>query len=195
LKSKNKKKSKEIAKLESNLKKLHTELRKKTKTKWNRILPFDELLFDRWEKADFLKTTKGVSIYHNSYIFGNVSIGKNTWVGPLTILDGSGGKLKIGEYCSISSGVQIYTHHTVLWSLTRGKAEFEKNGVSIGSFCYLGPFAIITKGVRIGKFSVIGAHSLVNSNIPPNSIVYGIPGKVVGRVKIKGKKVTYDYKE
>jgi len=192
LKLKNKKKSKELTNLHSNLKKLNADLRKKTKTKWNRILPFDELLFDRWEKADFLKAGKGVSIYHNSYIFGNVSIGKNTWVGPLTILDGSGGKLKIGEYCSISSGVQIYTHHTVQWSLTGGKAEYEKKGVSIGSFCYLGPYAIITKGVRIGKCSVIGAHTLVNSNIPPNSIVYGIPGKVVGKVKIKGKKVTYD---
>lgn len=176
-----------------NLKSLHHKLRKDMKQKWDRTLPFDELLFDRWEKAKFLKTKKHSSVYHNSYIFGNVVIGKNSWIGPLTVLDGSGGKLKIGNYCSVSSGVQIYTHDTVKWSLTEGKALKEKGSVTIGNNCYLGPFSLITRGVDIGRCSVIGAHSLVNSDIPPYSLAFGIPAKVVGRVKIKGKKVEYSY--
>ena len=94
---------------------------------WNRVLPFEELLFDRWEKANFLKAKKGSSVYHNNYIYGKVIIGKKTWIGPYTLLDGSGGTLKIGDYCSISSGVQIYTHQTVKWALTGGKASYEKN--------------------------------------------------------------------
>lgn len=186
-------KSKEIQILFDNLKLLHQNLRKKTKTEWNRVLPFEELLFDRWEKADFLKAKKESSIYHSSYIFGNVVVGRHTWIGPFTLLDGSGDKIKIGNYCSVSSGVQIYTHDTVNWSLTGGKASYEKGSVSIGDFCYLGPYSLITKGVRIGKCSIIGAHALVNSTIPPYSIVYGIPGKIVGRVKIKGKKTFFEY--
>lgn len=183
----------EILKLNMNLKLLHDKLRKDMKQKWNRTLPFDELLFDRWEKAKFLRTKKYASIYHNSYIYGNVVIGKNSWIGPLTVLDGSGGKLRIGNHCSISSGVHIYTHDTVKWSLTGGKAPKESGAVTIGNNCYLGPFSLITKGVDIGRCSVIGAHSLVNSHIPPYSIAFGIPAKVVGRVKIKGRKVDYDY--
>ena len=51
---------------------LYLTLRTEKKKEWNRILPFNELLIDRWEKAKFLKTKKGSSIYDNSYIFGDV---------------------------------------------------------------------------------------------------------------------------
>ncbi len=94
--------------LHSEFWKLYELLRNDTKKKWDRVLPFNELLFDRWEKATFLKSKKGANVYDSSYIFGDVSIGKNTWVGPNTILDGSGGKLKIGDFCSISSCL-LYT--------------------------------------------------------------------------------------
>ena len=48
-------------------------------------------------------------------------------------------------------------------------------------------------GSKIGKCCVIGAHSLVNSKIPANSIVFGIPAKVVGKVIVKGKNVSFHY--
>ena len=179
--------------LYDNISSLHNDLRKKMKKEWNRTLPFDELLFDRWEKAKFLKAKKGSSVYHNSFVFGQVSIGKNTWIGPYTIIDGSGGKLKIGDFCSISSGVQIYTHNTVKWAITGGKATYEKNETTIGDCCYLGPYTVVTMGIKIGKCSIIGAHSLVNSDIPPYSIAFGTPAKVVGKIQIKGSDVKYTY--
>ena len=179
----------------SNLTSIYKKRRSEIQKKWNRVLPFNELISDRWEKAKFLNGKTGSSVYDNSYVFGKVSIGKNTWVGPKTILDGSGGKLIIGDYCSISSGVQIYTHQTVNWALTGGKSEYEKNSTSIGNNCYLGPNSIVTMGSKIGKCCVIGAQSLVNSKIPPNSIAFGVPAKVVGKVSIKGKNVHFDYFE
>ena len=190
--SKSKKDRDEVLELHQNLLKLYGDLRKSKKTKWDRVLPFEELLFDRWEKAKFLKAGEKSSVYHSSNIFGKVKIGKNTWIGPFTIIDGSGGEIKIGDYCSISSGVQIYTHDTVKWSLTGGK-EFEKGNVSIGDNCYVGPNVIISKDVKIGKGCIIGSNSFVNRNIPQNSIVYGIPGKKVGKVKIVGKKISLEY--
>lgn len=172
---------------------LHEKLRKETRKKWNRVLPFNELLFDRWEKAQFLKTKKGASVYDSSYVYGDVLIGKSTWVGPNTLLDGSGGRLSIGDYCSISSGVQIYTHQTVNWALTGGKAEYEKKSVRIGNNCYIGPYTVVTMGSQIGSCSVIGAHSFVNGKIPSHSIAFGIPAKVVGKVIVKGKDVKFVY--
>jgi acetyltransferase-like isoleucine patch superfamily enzyme len=183
----------EILKLHKNLIKLHNQLRKGKKKEWDRVLPFEELLFDRWEKAEFLKAGKNASVYHSSHIFGKVEIGKNAWIGPFTILDGSGGGIKIGKFCSISSGVQIYTHDTVKWSLTGGKAKFEKGTVSIGDNCYVGPNVIISKDVKIGKGCVIGANSFVNKNIPPYSIAYGIPAKKIGNVKITKDKIKLEY--
>lgn len=161
--------------------------------KWKRVQPLDELLFDRWEKAKFVNAKSGTSIYHNSYLAGNVSIGKNTWIGPLTVLDGTGGKLRIGDFCSISIGAQISTHQTVRWALTGGKALRETASTVIENYCYVGPYVVVNMGVRIGKCSVIGALSFVNSDIPPYSIAFGIPAKVVGKVIVKGKKVKYIY--
>ena len=179
--------------LHSELWQLYQNLRMQTKKEWKRTLPFNELLFDRWEKAKFLGAQKNASVYDNSYIFGDVSIGEKTWIGPYTILDGSGGKISIGKYCSISSGVQIYSHNSVNWSITGGKAGLDKKGVSIGDNCYIGPNSIITMGSKIGKGSIIGAFSLVKSIIPSNSIVFGNPAKIVGKINVKGKNVQLRY--
>lgn len=172
---------------------LYNNLRTEKQKEWNRVLPFNELITDRWEKAAFLNWAKGSNVYDNSYVFGNVTVGKNTWIGPMTILDGSGGKLTIGNYCSISAGVQIYTHQTVKWALTGGKAQYEKKSVSIGDYCYVGPYAVIAMGTKIGKCSIIGTHSFVNSSVPPYSIVFGTPARVVGKIKVKNKDVSFSY--
>ena len=188
-----KKKKSSLSPLHKDIYELYKNLRKETKKNWNRTLPFNELLFDRWEKAQFLGAQKDASVYDSSYIFGDVDIGENTWVGPYTILDGSGGKVRIGKYCSISSGAQIYSHNSVKWSLTGGKTNLEKKNVSIGDNCYIGPYSIITMGSKIGNGCVIGALSLIKSIIPPNSIVFGNPGRVVGKISVKDKNVKFSY--
>ncbi|MCX8081230.1 MAG: acyltransferase, partial [Bacteroidia bacterium] len=86
--------------------------RNEIRKKYNRVLPFNELFTNRWEKARFLNFGKNTSVYDLCIVIGDVEVGENTWIGPFTILDGSGG-LKIGSNCSISAGVHIYTHDTV----------------------------------------------------------------------------------
>lgn len=155
--------------------------------KWNRLLPFGEMMIDRWEKAKKLGFADGVSIYDNSYVYGNVKVGKNTWIGPLTILDGSGGELTIGDYCSISAGVQIYTHDSVKWALNGGIDGYKKASTHIGSNCYIGPSSIIQADITVGNHCVIGALSLVNKDLPDFSIAWGQPAKIVGKVAINNK--------
>ena len=179
--------------LEKEILSLYKQLRKTKKQEWDRTLPLSELLVDRWEKAKFLKAKKGSSIYDNSFVFGNVSIGKNTWIGPYTILDGSGGKITIGDFCSISAGVQIYTHNSVDWAISGGKANYEKKPIKINSCSYIGPNSIISMGTTIGSHSIIGAHSLVNDNIPAYSVAFGTPAKIVGKIKIKNNKAQISY--
>ena len=151
------------------------------RSKWQRDLPLDEMLFDRWERAHSLGFGRGASIYHNSYVYGDVSVGEDSWIGPFTILDGSGG-LKIGRNCSISAGVHIYTHDTVKWALSGGRADYERAAVTIGDCCFIGPQAVIAKGVRIGSHTVVGANAFVNCDIPEYTIAVGTPCKPVGKV-------------
>lgn len=134
---------------------------------------------DRWEKARVLGFGQDSSIYDSALVFGNVSVGKNTWIGPNVILDGTGG-LCIGDNCSISAGVQIYSHDSVNWAVSGGVEPYEYAKTRIGDNCYIGPNAVISKGVAIGSGCVIGANSLALENIPPNSNAYGTPCKIKG---------------
>ena len=103
---------KELSKLFTEINNLKRQLSDLFQEKFNRSLPFNELLFDRWEKAAALGFGEGTSVFDSCIVLGNVSVGKNTWIGPNTILDGSG-KLSIGDNCSISANVQLYSHDTV----------------------------------------------------------------------------------
>jgi acetyltransferase-like isoleucine patch superfamily enzyme len=147
--------------------------------RWNRSLPFADYIVDRWSKARSLGFGESSSVYDSALIIGDVTVGRSTWIGPFTVLDGSGG-LEIGEHCSISAGVQIYTHDTVRWALSGGKLPTEYAPVRIGDRCYVGPNTLITKGVIIGNGCVIGANSLVLCDIPENSKAFGTPCRVVG---------------
>lgn len=173
----------EIEKLETLLSALYLRRKDATRERWHRDMPLDEMLFDRWKRSKDLGFGEKTSIYHNSYVYGDVAVGANTWIGPYTLLDGSGG-LSIGDFCSISTGVQIYTHDTVKWALSGGAENYEYAPVSIGNCVYVGAQSVIVKGVTIGEHTVIGACSFVNRDIPPNSIAVGTPCKPVGRVEL-----------
>ncbi len=153
---------------------------------YDRSLPFADAQFDRWERARSLGFGEKTSIYDSSAVFGAVHVGTNTWIGPFTILDGSGGGLTIGDYCSISAGVHIYTHDTVLWAVSGGIQNARKGAVVIGSNSYIGAQSVIVAGVTIGSRCVIAANSLVNRDVPEGTIVGGTPARVLGRVEGEG---------
>jgi acetyltransferase-like isoleucine patch superfamily enzyme len=153
------------------------------RSRWDRDLPIEELIHDRWERARKLGFEEGASIYHNSYVYGRVAVGAGTWIGPMTILDGTGG-LTIGAHCSISSGVQIYTHDTVKWALSGGVAEYERAPVAIGDSSHIGAQTVIARGVTIGDHCVIGACSFVDRDIPPFTVAFGVPCRPQGRISI-----------
>jgi acetyltransferase-like isoleucine patch superfamily enzyme len=113
-------------------------------------------------------------------VIGDVKVGKNCWIGPFTILDGSGG-LEIGDDCTISAGVHIYSHDNVANTLDRAK-PVERSPVKIGSHVYLAPYTVVTRGVTIGDSVVVGAHALVRTDLPSGSKAVGIPAKVIGTV-------------
>lgn len=148
------------------------------KKKFNRSLSFGDYFTDRWDRAKREGFGEGTSVYDNVLIIGAVKVGKHVWIGPNCILDGSGG-LEIGDYVSISAGVQIYTHHTVEWAISLGKEEIAKDKVTIGNGVYIGPNTVIQMGVSIGDRVIIGAQSLVNKSVPSNKKAFGIPARIV----------------
>lgn len=163
------------------------------RARYARSLPFDDALFDRWERARLLGFGENTSIYASACVFGPVEVGTNTWIGPNTMLDGSGGKLTIGSFCSISAGVHIYTHDTVLWAVSGGKKPVRRESVSIGSRVYIGSQCVIAAGVTIGDQCIISANSLVLDDVPAGSIIGGTPACAIGAVEGEGENVRLQY--
>jgi acetyltransferase-like isoleucine patch superfamily enzyme len=143
-----------------------------------RFLSLADYFIDRWERAEYMGFGEGSSVYDSCLVLGDVKVGRNTWVGPYTILDGSGGGLVLGDECAVSAGVHIYTHDTVD-KVVRGEA-ISTAPVRIGNHVYLGPNAVIAKGVSIGDYAVVGANSFVDKDIPSGMKAYGSPARIVG---------------
>lgn len=174
------------------LESLHHKLDAHFKNTFDRSLPFNEEISDRWERAKKLGFGEKSSIYDSAFVFGDVKIGKNCWIGPFTIIDGSGG-LSIGDNCTISVGVHLYSHDNLKQTLTGGAVEIERSILVIGNNTYIGPQSIIAKGITIGSYCVVAANSFVNSDMENNTIYAGNPAKKIGNVLVDGQKVTFNY--
>jgi acetyltransferase-like isoleucine patch superfamily enzyme len=134
-------------------------LRYLKKKKFDRHVSLGDLIFDRKNTAAFYGFGEETTCYNNALILGDVKIGKQCWIGPNTVIDGTGG-LEIGNNCTISAGVHIYTHS----SIEPNHIKYQK--VKIGRNTYIGPNSVIQMGVNIGDNVIIGALSFVNKDIP-----------------------------
>src|SRR5215218_4640797 len=126
-------------------------LQSQKRKQFARRVPFGDLITDRWDNAREYGFGEGTSCYDSAVILGDVRVGKHTWIGPNVVLDGLGGSLVIGDFCALSAGVQIYTHHTVRWCLSLGQGrKMETGPTAVGNGVYIGPNSVIAMGVTIG---------------------------------------------
>ena len=127
----------------------------------------------------------------HAWVIGEPTIGEGTWIGAFTVVDASGG-LTIGRGCDISSGAQIYTHSSVRRCVSgRTFPTVERAPVYIGDFVFIGAGAVVNMGVRIGDHSVVGAGAVVTRDVPPRTVVGGVPARPQATVHVEDGTVTF----
>jgi maltose O-acetyltransferase len=134
-------------------------------------------------RAAGMKIGKGSTIhmYTRFYDPRNIVVGNDTIIGEFAILDGRH-KLRIGDHVAIASHVSIYnSEHAIDSDDFRPITE----PVVIEDYVFIGPNAVILPGVTIGRGAVVAAGAVVTKDIPPLSIVGGVPAKVIGERKNK----------
>ena len=86
------------------------------------------------------------------------------------------GSIIIGSNCLITHGCVILSHDHTADILKKDKSEFL---TVINDNVFIGVNSIVLPGVTIGKNSIIGAGSVVSSDIPEFSVACGNPAKVI----------------
>jgi acetyltransferase-like isoleucine patch superfamily enzyme len=132
---------------------------------------------------------------------GRVDFGRFVWIGDGTKIrchEGEvviGAKTVLGQDCTISAykrvriGEQcVIADRAMFIDFDHGVIEVErpirqqgiyKRDVIVGSNCWIGYGACILRGVRVGDNAIVGSNSVVTRDVPANSVVGGVPAKVI----------------
>ena len=168
------------------------------------VYPNRRLRFGSYNINDYVESVKHITM-ESVYLGGYVWIGNNAWIegvkkyndvcfSPKIILHRGvsiqqnghitcAQKIEIGANTAIAANVTItdINHPYEDITLPIEQQNIEVNPVYIGEDCKIYNNAVILPGVHIGRHCVIGANSVVNCDIPDNSIAVGAPAKVVKR--------------
>lgn len=136
----------------------------------------------------------GVTIGHDSTIHTsarffqpkNITIGNGTIIGYGAFFDGRA-PITIGNHVDIASEIMIYNSEH---DLNSPQFTATEEPVTIGDYVFIGPRVIIMPGVTIGKGAVIAGGAVVTKDVPPATIVGGVPAKEIAKRKLKN----YNYR-
>jgi maltose O-acetyltransferase len=110
----------------------------------------------------------------------NIRLGRGTFVNfNCVFLDVA--PIVLGENCQVGPAVQIYTADHPRDPELRREGYESGRPVQIGDNVWLGGAAIILPGVTIGDDAIIGAGSVVTSDVPAGATVAGNPARRIGR--------------
>jgi UDP-2-acetamido-3-amino-2,3-dideoxy-glucuronate N-acetyltransferase len=141
---------------------------------------------------------EGTKIWHFSHIMSGAKIGKKCSIGQNVNI---GGRAIVGNGVKIQNNVSIYDDVIIEDDVFCGpscvftnvinprafverKDEYKKTVVKKGAS--IGANATIVCGVTIGEYALVGAGAVVTKDVPPYSLVYGSPARVMGKVDRDG---------
>lgn len=109
-----------------------------------------------------------------------IKIGRNSLVGENCVIRGQGGVM-IGDRVYTSPFTQIIAVNHVFDDPERPFIEqgITAQGIVIEDDVWLGAGSIITDGVRVGQGAVVAAGAVVTSDVPPHTVVGGVPARVL----------------
>ena len=118
---------------------------------------------------------KGVSIGKGCDIYKSADFGSEPYL------------VSIGNNVRVSDGVKFITHDGGCWVLRNMTKEYGSKFVNADHFgeivihdnVHIGTNAIIMPGVRIGENSIVACGAVVTHDVLPNSVVGGVPAKMI----------------
>lgn len=112
----------------------------------------------------------------------NITIGKNVFINACCHFQDQGG-ITLGDGCLIG-------HNVVFATLNHGFASADRASlypapIVLGKNVWVGSNSTLLQGIRIGDNAVIGAGSVVTKDVPANTIVSGVPARILRQIDTK----------
>lgn len=112
---------------------------------------------------------------------GLIEVGDDSYIGEYSTVQAiTGSKVVIGKNCQISHNVRMYTSTDIADQDFSKEHRLSKSGdIIISDFVWIGANVFINPGIKIGENSIVGANSVLTKDVSPNSIVGGVPAKLI----------------
>ena len=112
-----------------------------------------------------------------------ITIGRNCLVGEYSVIRGQGG-VTIGDRVYTSPFTQIIAVNHVFDDPDRPFVDqgITAQGIVVEDDVWLGAGAVITDGVRVGRGAVVAAGAVVTRDVPPHTVVGGVPARVLKEI-------------
>lgn len=113
-----------------------------------------------------------------------IKIGRDSLIGEYTVIRGQGG-VQVGDRVYTSPFTQIIAVNHVFDdpNIPFVDQGIIAQGIVIEDDVWLGASAIITDGVRVGKGSVVAAGAVVTQDVPPHTVVAGVPARPIKSIE------------
>ena len=123
-------------------------------------------------------------VHPAAVIIGDVTLGAHVSVWPTAVLRGDSDAIVVGEDSNIQDGTIVHVDPGVPCTIGARVAIGHRaivHGATVENDCLIGMGAILLNRVHVGSGSIVGAGAVCREGmiIPPNSLVVGVPGKVI----------------
>ncbi|MAN47123.1 MAG: gamma carbonic anhydrase family protein [Alphaproteobacteria bacterium] len=123
-------------------------------------------------------------VHETAWLYGKVYVGPGASIWPNVVTRAEAHEIRIGARSNIQDFVMIHVGNftpTVIGEDCSITHHVTLHGCEIGDRCLVGINATIMDGAKIGANSIVAGHTLIGENkvFPENSVIAGVPGKVI----------------
>jgi len=121
----------------------------------------------------------------NATVMGQVQVGEGASIWYGAVVRGDVERIDIGAHSNVQDGAVLHGdpgEPTVLEDYVTVGHRAVVHSAHIEQGCLIGIGAIVLDGVRVGAGSIVGAGCVVTKDVPPRSLVVGVPGKVLREI-------------